>query len=353
MIRRPPRSTLFPYTTLFRSRFTRVPMAPRRPARSVRSSRPSSTTSTRGASDGRGPRSRSRCERRDRLIESGGERVIGPYPAFMADPFHRLKDAMADRYTLERELGAGGMATVYLAHDPRHNRKVAIKVMNSELAAIIGAVRFLQEIETTANLQHPNILPLFDSGEVDGTVFYVMPYVQGESLRNRLAREVQLPVADAVRIAVEIAGALDYAHHHGVIHRDIKPDNVLLHDGRPLVADFGIALAWSHRDGLTRITKTGVSLGTPHYMSPEQAAGEQNLDPRADTYALGVVLYEMLAGEPPFTGLTAQAIFARVLSEEPRPLVFHRKTVPLQVDAAVARALEKLPADRWQTAAGS
>jgi len=214
----------------------------------------------------------------------------------MADPFHRLKDAIADRYTLERELGAGGMATVYLAHDPRHNRKVAIKVMNSELAAIIGAVRFLQEIETTANLQHPNILPLFDSGEVDGTVFYVMPYVQGESLRGRLAREVQLPVADAVRIAVEIAGALDYAHRHGVIHRDIKPDNVLLHDGRALVADFGIALAWSHRDGRTRITKSGVSLGTPHYMSPEQAAGDQNLDPRADTYALGVVLYECWPG---------------------------------------------------------
>jgi len=269
----------------------------------------------------------------------------------MADPFHRLKEAMADRYTLERELGAGGMATVYLAHDPRHNRKVAIKVMNSELAAIIGAARFLKEIETTANLQHPNILPLFDSGEVDGTVFYVMPYVQGESLRGRLAREVQLPVADAVRIAVEIAGALDYAHRHGVIHRDIKPDNVLLHDGRALVADFGIALAWSHRDGRTRITKSGVSLGTPHYMSPEQAAGDQNLDPRADTYALGVVLYEMLAGQPPFTGLTPQAIFARVMSEEPRPVVFHRKTVPPHVDAAVARALEKLPADRWQTAA--
>ena len=269
----------------------------------------------------------------------------------MLDSFQRLQEAMADRYTLERELGAGGMATVYLAHDPRHNRKVAIKVMNSELAAIIGAARFLKEIETTANLQHPNILPLFDSGQVEGTVFYVMPYVQGESLRNRLTREIQLPVADAVRIAVEIAAALDYAHRHGVIHRDIKPDNVLLHDGRPLVADFGIALAWSHRDGRTRITKSGVSLGTPHYMSPEQAAGEQNLDPRADTYALGVVLYEMLAGQPPFTGLTAQAIFARVMSEEPKPVVFHRKTVPPHVDAAVARALEKLPADRWQTAA--
>src|SRR5881296_3473505 len=269
----------------------------------------------------------------------------------MADAFDRLKEAMADRYTLQRELGAGGMATVYLAHDPRHNRRVAIKVMNSELAAIIGAARFLKEIETTANLQHPNILPLFDSGQVDATVFYVMPFVQGESLRNRLTREVQLPVADAVRIAVEVAGALDYAHRHGVIHRDIKSDNVLLHDGRPLVADFGIALAWSHRDALTRITKSGVSLGTPHYMSPEQAAGEQNLDPRTDTYALGVVLYEMLAGQPPFTGPSAQAIFALVMSEEPRPLLLQRKTVPPHIDTAVARALEKLPADRWQTAA--
>ena len=178
----------------------------------------------------------------------------------MADSFHRLKEALADRYALERELGAGGMATVYLAHDPRHNRKVAIKVMNPELAAIIGAARFLKEIETTANLQHPNILPLFDSGQVDATVFYVMPFVQGESLRSRLTREVQLPVADAVRIAVEVAGALDYAHRHGVIHRDIKPDNVLLHDGRPLVADFGIALVWVFqvgRAGGLRLTAEG------------------------------------------------------------------------------------------------
>ncbi len=258
---------------------------------------------------------------------------------------------MADRYTLERELGAGGMATVYLAHDVRHNRKVAIKIMHPELAALIGAERFLKEIETTANLQHPNILPLFDSGRVEGTVFYVMPYVHGESLRARLTRETQLPVADAIRIAAEIAAGLDYAHRQGVIHRDIKPDNVLFHDGRALVADFGIALAWSHRDGGIRMTTSGVSLGTPQYMSPEQAAGEQNLDPRTDTYALGAVLYEMLAGQPPFTGPTAQAIFALVMSEEPRPLVLHRKTVPPHIDAAVARALEKLPADRWQTAA--
>src|ERR1041385_6287363 len=211
----------------------------------------------------------------------------------MLDPRARLASALADRYTLERELGAGGMATVFLAHDVRHNRKVAIKVLRAELLGDLGAERFLKEIETPANLQHPNILPLFDSGRVDGTVFYVMPYVAGESLRHRLARETELPVSDAIRIATEIAEALDYAHRHGVIHRDIKPDNVLFHDGRALVADFGIALARSHGEGESRLTRSGVSLGTPEYMSPEQASGQPNLDPRTDIYALGVVLYEM------------------------------------------------------------
>jgi Tol biopolymer transport system component len=268
----------------------------------------------------------------------------------MGEPFDHLQAALSDRYILESELGAGGMATVYLAHDPRHNRKVAVKVMHEELATLIGSGRFLKEIETTANLQHPNILPLFDSGRVDGTVFYVMPYVKGESLRTRLRRETQLPIADAIRITGEIAAALDYAHRQGVIHRDIKPDNVLFHDGRALVADFGIALAWSSTDGKTRLTRSGVSLGTPQYMSPEQASGEQNLDPRTDVYALGVVLYEMLAGKPPFTGPTAQAIFQQVLSDEVPSLVPKRKTVPRHVDAAVTRALEKLPADRWETA---
>src|SRR6266498_1381627 len=250
----------------------------------------------------------------------------------MGEPFDHMRAAMADRYTLERELGAGGMATVYLAHDVRHNRKVAIKIMHPELAALIGAERFLKEIETTANLQHPNILPLFDSGRVEGTVFYVMPYVHGESLRARLTRETQLPVADALRIAAEIAAGLDYAHRQGVIHRDIKPDNVLFHDGRALVADFGIALA-GRGDGGARITKTGMSLGTPEYMSPEQAAADETVDARADVYALGAVLYEMLAGEPPFTGPTSQAILARVMREEPRPLSLQRKTVPAHVDA--------------------
>ena len=269
----------------------------------------------------------------------------------MPEPFDSLKAALADRYVLDHELGAGGMATVFLAHDPRHNRKVAIKVMHPDLAALFGPGRFLKEIETTANLQHPHILPLFDSGRVENTVFYVMPYVEGGSLRTRLTREHELPVEDAVRIATEIAAGLDYAHRHGVVHRDIKPDNVLFHDGRALIADFGIALAWSGGDGSVRLTKSGVSLGTPQYMSPEQASGAQNLDRRSDVYSLGVVLYEMLAGEPPFTGRTVQAIVASVMADQPRPLATRRRAVPAHVDDAVACALEKLPADRPQTAA--
>jgi eukaryotic-like serine/threonine-protein kinase len=261
----------------------------------------------------------------------------------------RFAAALADRYTIERELGAGGMATVYLAHDLKHDRRVALKVLKRELAAVIGAERFLAEIRTTANLQHPHILPLHDSGTADGTVFYVMPFVDGESLRDRLRREKQLPVADAVRIAGEVAGALDYAHRHGVIHRDIKPENILLHDGRALVADFGIALAVTSAG--TRMTETGLSLGTPHYMSPEQAMGERDLDARSDVYALGCVLYEMLAGEPPFTGPTAQAIVAKVLTAAPETLTTYRKSVPPHVERAVHAALEKLPADRFATTA--
>ncbi len=268
----------------------------------------------------------------------------------MTRPAERLAQALADRYRIERELGAGGMATVYLAHDVRHDRLVALKVLRPELSAILGADRFLQEIKTTANLQHPHILGLHDSGEADGMVFYVMPYVEGESLRERLKREHQLPVDDAVRIAREVADALDYAHRHGVIHRDIKPENILLHDGRALVADFGIALAMSRSEGATRLTETGMSLGTPHYMSPEQAMGEREITAKSDVYALGCVLYEMLSGEPPFTGPTAQAIIARVMTEEPRSLTLQRRTIPPHVDAAVRAALEKLPADRFATA---
>jgi eukaryotic-like serine/threonine-protein kinase len=263
----------------------------------------------------------------------------------------KLAAALADRYRIERELGAGGMATVYLAHDVRHDRKVALKILRPELAAVIGGDRFLAEIKTTANLQHPHILSLFDSGEADGRVFYVMPYVEGESLRDRLTREHQLPVEEAVRIAREVADALEYAHHHGVIHRDIKPENILLHGGHAQVADFGIALAVSRSDGGSRMTETGMSLGTPYYMSPEQAMGEREITAKSDVYALGCVLYEMLTGEPPFTGPTAQAIIARVVTEEPRSLTLQRKTIPPHVEAAVERALSKLPADRFASAA--
>ena len=261
----------------------------------------------------------------------------------------RLTAALADRYTIERELGAGGMATVYLAQDLKHDRRVAVKVLRPELAAVIGAERFLAEIKTTANLQHPHILPLFDSGAVDGTVFYVMPFVEGESLRDRMTREKQLPIDDALRIAREVADALAYAHQHGVIHRDIKPENILLHGGHALVADFGIALAASKTGG-TRMTETGMSLGTPQYMSPEQAMGERELDARTDIYALGCVTYEMLTGEPPFSGPTAQAIVAKVMTEKPAGITVRRDRVPAHVEDAVLTALEKLPADRFESA---
>ena len=268
----------------------------------------------------------------------------------MSDILSRLSNVLAERYRLESEIGAGGMATVYLGQDLRHDRMVAVKVLRPELAAVIGAERFLAEIKLTANLQHPHILPLFDSGEADSFLFYVMPFIEGESLRDRLRREKQLPVADAVRIATEVASALDYAHRHGVVHRDIKPENVLLHDGRALVADFGIALAASKAGG-SRMTETGMSLGTPHYMSPEQAMGEREITGRSDVYSLGAMLYEMLTGDPPFTGSTAQAVVARVVTESPRPLHPQRHTIPAHVEAAVLRALEKLPADRFATAA--
>src|SRR5574341_217044 len=267
----------------------------------------------------------------------------------MTSVFARLTAALTDRYTIDRELGAGGMATVYLAHVGRHDRKGALKLLRPELAAVIGADRFLKEIKVTANLQHPHILGLIDSGEVDGLLYSVMPFVEGESLRERLTHEKQLPVEEAIRITREVASALDYAHRHQVIHRDIKPENILLHEGQALVADFGIALAVSAAGG-TRMTETGMSLGTPHYMSPEQAMGEREITARSDVYALGAVLYEMLVGEPPFTGPTAQAIVAKVVTETPRPLVPQRHTIPPHVEGAVLRALEKLPADRFASA---
>jgi eukaryotic-like serine/threonine-protein kinase len=266
--------------------------------------------------------------------------------------------ALADRYRIERELGAGGMATVYLAHDIKHDRKVAIKVLKPELAAVLGAERFLAEIKTTAALQHPHILPLFDSGEAsshpersEGSAFlyYVMPYIQGETIREKLNRETQFGVDEAVRIAREIADALDYAHRHGVIHRDIKPENILLHDGRAMVMDFGIALAVSAAAG-GRMTETGLSLGTPHYMSPEQATAEKEISARSDIYSLGSVLYEMLTGNPPHTGASAQQIIMKIITEPIVDVAAVRKSVPENVAAAVAQSLEKLPADRFENA---
>jgi eukaryotic-like serine/threonine-protein kinase len=261
----------------------------------------------------------------------------------------RLAATLADRYRVEREVGQGGMATVYLAQDLKHERQVAIKVLRPELSAVIGAERFLREIKTIAGLQHPHILGLIDSGELDGTAYYVMPFVDGESLRDRLRREKQLPIADALRIATEVAAALDYAHRRGIIHRDIKPENILLHDGQAMVADFGIALAVNAAGG-SRMTETGLSLGTPHYMSPEQAMGEREITARSDVYALGAITYEMLTGDPPFTGSTAQAIVAKVMTEKPAPPSRLRDTVPDAVEDAVLTALEKLPADRFATA---
>jgi Tol biopolymer transport system component len=267
----------------------------------------------------------------------------------MTDALTRLAAALADRYTIERELGEGGMATVYLAEDLKHDRKVALKVLKPELAAVIGAERFVVEIKTTAALQHPHILPLFDSGTADGFLYYVMPYIQGETLRSKLDRETQLGIDEAVKITTDVADALDYAHRHGVIHRDIKPENILLHDGRPMVADFGIALALSAAAG-GRITETGLSLGTPHYMSPEQATGEKGISNRSDIYSLGSVLYEMLTGNPPHTGASAQQIIMKIVTEDAAPVTRLRKSVPTNIAAAIATAVEKLPADRFDSA---
>jgi serine/threonine-protein kinase len=262
-----------------------------------------------------------------------------------------LSTALSDRYRVERELGQGGMATVYLAEDLKHKRKVALKVLKPELAAVLGAERFVQEITTTAALQHPHILPLFDSGTADGFLFYVMPFIDGETLRARLDRETQLGVEDAVRIAREVADALEHAHQRGIVHRDVKPENILLHGGHALVADFGIALAVSAAAG-GRMTETGLSLGTPHYMSPEQATAEKEITARSDVYSLGSVLYEMLSGQPPHLGGSAQQIIMKIIAEPVQVVTALRKSVPANVAAAVAKALEKLPADRFESARG-
>ncbi len=268
----------------------------------------------------------------------------------MTDIADQLRQSLQDRYTIQRQLGAGGMATVWLAEDLKHHRRVAIKVLRPELAASLGSERFLREIETTASLRHPHILPLYDSGEAGGFLFYVMPLVEGESLRDRLAREKQLPIDDALRIAREVADALSYAHARGVIHRDIKPENILLESGHAVVADFGIARAVRAAEVET-LTQTGVSIGTPAYMSPEQAAGEQDLDGRSDLYALACVLFEMLAGQPPFTGPSSEAITRQHLVAEAPPITNFRPAVPAAVSAALQRALAKTPADRFNPVA--
>ncbi|MGQ0642088.1 MAG: protein kinase domain-containing protein [Gemmatimonadaceae bacterium] len=267
----------------------------------------------------------------------------------MSDAKTALDAGLAGRYRLERNVGAGGMATVYLAQDLRHNRKVAIKVLRPDLAALLGADRFLKEIEVTASLQHPHILGLIESGAIDGHLFYVMPFIDGESLRARIKREHQLSVDETLQIIGKVASALDYAHRHGVIHRDIKPENILINDGQPIVVDFGIARAVT-RAGGDRLTETGMSLGTPTYMSPEQASGESSLDARSDIFSLGCVAYELLAGAPPFTGATAQSILGAIITTDPQVLTSKRHSVPDHIAAAIHTAIEKIPADRFATA---
>jgi eukaryotic-like serine/threonine-protein kinase len=256
--------------------------------------------------------------------------------------------ALAQRYRVERPLGEGGMATVYLAEDLKHDRMVAVKVLKPELAAALGAERFLHEIRVTARLQHPHILPLFDSGEAEGLLYYVMPYVEGENLRDRIKRHGQLPVSDALAIIGDVAAALTAAHAAGIVHRDIKPENILVRDGEGLVADFGIALAISLA-GRERLTATGLSLGTPSYMSPEQVSGEREIDGRSDVYSLGCVLYEALTGEAPFTGPTMQAVVAKTLTQPAPSARAHRPDVPPQTDAAIRRAMAKQPDERFDT----
>jgi len=267
----------------------------------------------------------------------------------MTDQLDRLKTALADRYAIEREIGRGGMATVYLAEDSKHRRPVAIKVLDPELAHALGAGRFLREVEVTAKLTHPHILTLIDSGEADGFLYYVMPYIEGETLRERMSREGQLPLDDALQVTRDVAAALSCAHSHGVIHRDVKPENILLSAGEAVVADFGIARAISEAGG-EHLTETGISIGTPAYMSPEQATADHQLDGRSDIYSLGCVLYEMLVGEPPHTGPTAQALLAKKLSEPTPRVSLVREMVPEAIDLALVRAMAKAPADRFATA---
>src|SRR3989454_9276198 len=268
----------------------------------------------------------------------------------MSGVLDRLRETLAERYAIEREIGRGGMATVYVAQDLKHHRPVAVKVLHPDLAANLGPERFLREIQIAARLQHPHILPLYDSGQGAGLLYYVMPYVEGESLRRRLEREKRLPVDDALEIARAVAAALDYAHRHHVVHRDIKPENVMLHEGEAMVTDFGIAKAVSPA-AATSLTQTGMAVGTPAYMSPEQASGEIELDGRSDVYSLGCLVFEMLAARTPYTGPTAQAIIAHAFTDPVPALRAFREAVPEWVEHAVAKALAKDPADRYATAA--
>jgi CheY-like chemotaxis protein len=282
--------------------------------------------------------------------KSADSKSLKPRPLKVSSrPPTELADVMRGRYVIERELGRGGMATVYLAHDLRHDRDVALKVLRPELSAVLGRERFLTEIRLTAKLDHPHILTLIDSGESSGFLWYVIPYVRGESLRDRLNRQRQLPWDEALTIIKQIGSALDYAHQHDIIHRDIKPENILFHEGEAMLADFGIALGVTEAGG-NRVTETGLSLGTPQYMSPEQATGDRQLDSRTDVYSLGAVLYEMLAGEPPHTGATAQAVIAKLITEPPTRLRVLREALPESVDTALAKALAKVPADRFARA---
>ena len=266
------------------------------------------------------------------------------------EDFEHLSAKIADRYEIEAELAHGGMATVYLAEDVRHGRKVAVKVLRPEITAMLGPDRFLREIDIAAKLAHPHILPLYDSGNAGGILYYVMPFVEGESLRSRLDREGALPVTDAIRIVRDVVDALAYAHRHGVVHRDIKPDNVMLASRHALVTDFGVAKAVNAATGPHHITTAGHAVGTPQYMAPEQAAAEPKADPRSDIYALGVMAYELLAGRPPLAGATARETLAAHVSVRPRPLTDHCAGIPQALCATIMRCLEKRPDDRWQSA---
>ncbi|MDF1504759.1 serine/threonine-protein kinase, partial [Roseisolibacter sp. H3M3-2] len=283
----------------------------------------------------------------DNFLEVPAAAALGVAPPPVAE---RLARALARRYAVEGEVARGGMAIVYRARDLRHDRTVALKVLREEVASAVGAERFLAEIRVTASLQHPHVLPLFDSGTADGMPWYAMPFVGGETLRDRLKRDGTLPVDEAVRVAREVADALDHAHARGVVHRDVKPENVLLHEGHALVADFGIALALEEAGG-ERLTRTGLAIGTPQYMAPEQAAGARALDARVDVYALGAILHEMITGEPPFAAPTRQAVMLKLLHEAPPPLAARRPGVSPWLETAVRRALAKHPDDRYPSAA--